>query len=195
MIFSASKKSRLLSRPVCRAWRANRFKLNLVEIGQKMREEIALENWPLNGPRAWSRGPLNSKFRILNSFLLKRTDMKFHQNRSSGSKVIQEKRVDRQTDRQTDDRQTTDRQTPSTIHIQVFQKELTLVTHMYDFLFSLKITFQNVAMASTSSPESEWLRSQTERHIFETLCTHLLPSNSWTSLVNDSKAQNILSWH
>jgi hypothetical protein len=70
----------------------------LVKIGQKLREEIAFENWPLDGPRAWTMGPQNLKFRILNSFLLKVTDMKFHQDWLSPSKVIQGKRSDGRTD-------------------------------------------------------------------------------------------------
>ena len=52
-------------------------------------------------------GPQNLKFRILNSFLLKVTDMKFHQDWLSPSKVIQGKRSDgRRTDGRTDGRRT-----------------------------------------------------------------------------------------
>jgi len=64
-------------------------------------------------------GPQNLKFRILNSFLLKVTDMKFHQDWLSPSKVIQGKRSDGRwtTDgRRTDDGRTTDGRPPPSIY-------------------------------------------------------------------------------
>jgi hypothetical protein len=93
-------------------------------------------------------GPQNLKFRILNSFLLKVTDMKFHQDWLSPSKVIQGKRSD---GRRTDGRRTDDGRTPSTIHIRAGAEFFHI--KIYTFLLASQVRFAHL------------LRSQWDKHL------------------------------
>ena len=83
-------------------------------------------------------GPQNLKFRILNSFLLKVTDMKFHQDWLSPSKVIQGKR----SDGRTDDGRTDGRRKPSTIHIRAGAEFFHI--KIYTFLLASQVRFAHL---------------------------------------------------